>query len=177
MRDVNYGWLIRYTHANVASFFFIFLYLHMAKGLYYGSYMRPRVMLWSIGVIIFVLTMATGFLGKNNCPKWLIRKLLKPISYFRKFSSNNEPKNPNDIRNIHLPVKPVKIYYNALESKNDIINEYKEVTGIYLWHNNINGKQYIGSGYGLSKRLSDYYFPSKLRTKQVAMPPVLFIKL
>nr|QUQ05874.1 apocytochrome b [Neoconidiobolus thromboides] len=63
MRDVNYGWLIRYTHANVASFFFIFIYLHIAKGLYYGSYMRPRIMLWSIGVIIFVLTMATGFLG------------------------------------------------------------------------------------------------------------------
>nr|YP_009558589.1 apocytochrome b [Capillidium heterosporum]AZZ06693.1 apocytochrome b [Capillidium heterosporum] len=63
MRDVNNGWLIRYTHANVASFFFIFLYIHIARGLYYGSYTRPRVLLWSIGVIIFVLTMATGFLG------------------------------------------------------------------------------------------------------------------
>nr|YP_010194611.1 apocytochrome b [Conidiobolus mycophagus]QZZ81350.1 apocytochrome b [Conidiobolus mycophagus] len=63
MRDVHFGWLIRYCHANVASFFFIFIYLHMARGLYYGSYARPRIMLWSIGVIIFVLTMATGFLG------------------------------------------------------------------------------------------------------------------
>lgn len=63
MRDVNNGWLIRYTHANVASFFFIFLYIHIARGLYYGSYARPRILLWSIGVIIFVLTMATGFLG------------------------------------------------------------------------------------------------------------------
>nr|QUQ05916.1 apocytochrome b [Microconidiobolus nodosus] len=63
MRDVHNGWLIRYTHANVASFFFIFIYLHIARGLYYGSYARPRILLWSIGVIIFVLTMATGFLG------------------------------------------------------------------------------------------------------------------
>lgn len=63
MRDVNNGWLIRYTHANVASFFFIFLYIHIARGVYYGSYARPRILLWCIGVIIFVLTMATGFLG------------------------------------------------------------------------------------------------------------------
>lgn len=63
MRDVNIGWLIRYCHANVASFFFIFIYIHIARGLYYGSYARPRVLLWTIGVIIFVLTMATGFLG------------------------------------------------------------------------------------------------------------------
>ena len=63
MRDVNSGWLIRYTHANVASFFFLFLYFHIAKGLYYSSYKTPRVLLWSIGVIIFILTIATAFLG------------------------------------------------------------------------------------------------------------------
>jgi ubiquinol-cytochrome c reductase cytochrome b subunit len=63
MRDVNFGWLIRYTHANVASFFFIFVYLHVGKGLYYGSYRAPRVLLWSIGVIIFFIMMATAFLG------------------------------------------------------------------------------------------------------------------
>lgn len=50
MRDVNYGWLIRYLHANTASFFFIFVYLHVGRGLYYGSYKSPRVILWSIGV-------------------------------------------------------------------------------------------------------------------------------
>jgi len=59
MRDVNYGWLIRYTHANVASFFFIFVYAHIGRGLYYNSYRSPRVAPWSIGVIIFVLMMAT----------------------------------------------------------------------------------------------------------------------
>lgn len=63
MRDVNAGWALRYTHANVASFFFIFVYLHIARGLYYSSYKSPRVLVWSIGVIILVLMMATGFLG------------------------------------------------------------------------------------------------------------------
>jgi len=63
MRDVNYGWAVRYTHANTASFFFIFVYVHIARGLYYGSYRSPRVLPWSIGVIILVLMMATAFLG------------------------------------------------------------------------------------------------------------------
>lgn len=63
MRDVNAGWLIRYIHANGASFFFICMYLHIGKALYYGSYKQPRVMTWVIGVIIFVLTMAIAFLG------------------------------------------------------------------------------------------------------------------
>jgi len=63
MRDVNMGWAIRYTHANTASFFFIFVYLHIARGLYYGSFRSPRVLPWSIGVIILVLMMATAFLG------------------------------------------------------------------------------------------------------------------
>jgi len=63
MRDVNYGWAVRYAHANTASFFFIFVYLHIGRGLYYGSYRSPRVLLWSIGVIILVVMMATAFLG------------------------------------------------------------------------------------------------------------------
>ena len=63
MRDVNNGWAVRYTHANVASFFFIFVYAHIARGLYYGSYKSPRVLVWAIGVIILVVMMATAFLG------------------------------------------------------------------------------------------------------------------
>jgi len=63
MRDVNYGWLIRYMHANTASFFFIFVYAHIGRGIYYGSYRSPRVTPWVIGVIILVLMMATAFLG------------------------------------------------------------------------------------------------------------------
>ena len=63
MRSVNNGWLVRYTHANVASFFFIFVYLHVARGIYYGSFKSPRVLVWSIGCIILILLMAIGFLG------------------------------------------------------------------------------------------------------------------
>ena len=63
MRDVNYGWLIRYMHANGASFFFIAVYLHIFRGLYYGSYKAPREVLWIIGVIIYLVMMATAFMG------------------------------------------------------------------------------------------------------------------
>ena len=70
MRDVNNGWAVRYTHANVASFFFIFVYAHIARGLYYGSYKSPRVLLWAIGVIILIVMMATAFLGYEHSPKW-----------------------------------------------------------------------------------------------------------
>jgi ubiquinol-cytochrome c reductase cytochrome b subunit len=63
MRDVNNGWLIRYLHANGASMFFIVVYCHIFRGLYYGSYMFPRGKLWASGVIIFLLMMATAFMG------------------------------------------------------------------------------------------------------------------
>ena len=63
MRDVNAGYILRYTHANVASFFFIFVYCHIARGLFYSSYRTPRVLAWNIGVIIFILMMGTAFLG------------------------------------------------------------------------------------------------------------------
>ena len=65
MRDVNSGWAIRYTNANVASFFFIFVYAHIARGLYYGSYKAPRVLVWSIGVIILIVMMAKIKLWPN----------------------------------------------------------------------------------------------------------------
>ena len=63
MRDVNNGWLIRYMHANGASFFFIVVYVHIFRGLYYGSYITPREALWCSGVTIFILMMATAFMG------------------------------------------------------------------------------------------------------------------
>ncbi|NWH07756.1 MAG: cytochrome b N-terminal domain-containing protein [Alphaproteobacteria bacterium] len=63
MRDVNYGWLIRYVHMNGASMFFLAVYVHMFRGLYYGSYKAPREILWILGVIIYFLMMATAFLG------------------------------------------------------------------------------------------------------------------
>jgi quinol-cytochrome oxidoreductase complex cytochrome b subunit len=63
MRDVNYGWLIRYLHSNGASMFFIAVYIHIFRGMYYGSYKAPREVLWLLGVIILLLMMATAFMG------------------------------------------------------------------------------------------------------------------
>ncbi len=63
MRDLNYGWFLRYMHANGSSMFFLCVYIHIARGLYYGSYMYPRHFTWITGVIIFILMMATAFLG------------------------------------------------------------------------------------------------------------------
>jgi ubiquinol-cytochrome c reductase cytochrome b/c1 subunit len=63
MRDVNWGWLIRYAHMNGASMFFIVVYIHTFRGLYYGSYKTPRELLWMLGVVILLLMMATAFMG------------------------------------------------------------------------------------------------------------------
>ena len=63
MRDVNNGWFIRYLHSNTASAFFFLVYLHIGRGLYYGSYKAPRTLTWTIGTIMLVLMMAIGFLG------------------------------------------------------------------------------------------------------------------
>ncbi|MGL4810827.1 MAG: cytochrome b [Beijerinckiaceae bacterium] len=63
MRNVNYGWLIRYLHANGASMFFFAVYIHIFRGMYYGSYKAPREILWILGVVIFLLMMATAFMG------------------------------------------------------------------------------------------------------------------
>lgn len=70
MRDVNNGWLIRYLHSNTASAFFFVVYLHIGRGMYYGSYRAPRTLVWTIGTVIFILMMATAFLGLSNSPKW-----------------------------------------------------------------------------------------------------------
>jgi ubiquinol-cytochrome c reductase cytochrome b subunit len=63
MRNVNQGWLLRYAHANGASFFFIVVYIHIFRGLFYGSYKAPREMVWMLGLVIFLLMMATAFMG------------------------------------------------------------------------------------------------------------------
>jgi ubiquinol-cytochrome c reductase cytochrome b/c1 subunit len=63
MRDVNYGWLLRYVHANGASMFFLAAYVHMFRGMYYGSYKEPREVLWILGVILLLLMIMTGFMG------------------------------------------------------------------------------------------------------------------
>ena len=80
MRDVNDGWLMRYTHANMASFFFICVYAHISRGLYYASYKSPRIGVWVIGTIIFFLMMATAFLGYYYSPIWFIYNNLELYS-------------------------------------------------------------------------------------------------
>ena len=173
MRDVNYGWMIRYMHANGAAFFFIFVYIHMAKGLYYGSYKAPRVMLWSIGVIIFLLLIITGFLGLETGLKWSKYnnnsnpRFNKFNSQFNKFNSqfnsqfnihNNNKKryystsNNNDSKIlkdffIEKNIKPV-FYYEDLSLqiiKDKIKEDTKNLSGIYLILNKVTLDYYIGS--------------------------------
>ena len=63
MRDVNYGWLIRYIHSNGASMFFLAVYIHIFRSLFYGSYKSPREIIWILGMIIYLVMMATAFMG------------------------------------------------------------------------------------------------------------------
>ena len=96
MRDVNNGWLIRYLHSNTASAFFFLVYLHIGRGLYYGSYKAPRTIVWAIGTVIFILMMATGFLGHLRSPIWFniskktkLKKNNKKIINNKRLLSNN----------------------------------------------------------------------------------------
>lgn len=171
MRDVNAGWLIRYIHANGASFFFICLYLHIAKALYYGSYKAPRTLVWTIGVIIFILTMATAFMGyTNNSPKsiynnnnnnyplgqynWprLKNNLYKSnmlnqkryISYYVNPKEDNTK--PEEIFNkLGIKVEDywINLHDNNLRSK--MIKHLKDKGGIYIIINKISYNYYIGS--------------------------------
>jgi len=78
MRDVNDGWLLRMSHANMASFFFMAVYLHISRGLYYGSYRSPRIGVWVIGTIIFFLMMAT----QVKWPKCLLINFIKNLNLY-----------------------------------------------------------------------------------------------
>jgi len=69
MRDINNGWLIRYLHSNTASAFFFIVYLHLGRGLYYGSYQNPRTLVWGIGTVIFILMMGSS---NEQCPNWIL---------------------------------------------------------------------------------------------------------
>ena len=165
MRDVNNGWLMRYLHANVASFFFIFVYAHISRGLYYGSYRQPRILLWSIGVIILILMMAIAFLGYIRSLKWFKYKTrikntisLNNISSNRFYNSfnNSDNNNCNNDRSVSKTVeyfikdknlKPVFIYEDLKNQdiKDKIKNNTKDLSGIYLILNKSSLDYYIGS--------------------------------
>jgi group I intron endonuclease len=150
MRDVNYGWLVRYGHSNGASFFFICVYIHIARGLYYGSYTKPRTGLWSVGVIIYFIMMGTAFLGyvfSLKCYNFLsnlffIDNLLSfySILFFNslcKFSTISNPTIP----------EAEKIYKNLhlISTQLQIKNENRNKAAIYCIFNSITGEKYIGS--------------------------------
>ena len=96
MRDVNNGWLVRYLHSNTASAFFFLVYLHIGRGIYYGSYRSPRTLVWTIGTIIFVLMMATAFLGCLHGPKWFKNSI---------YNNNNNNNNSNNNNNFYLLIR------------------------------------------------------------------------
>ena len=89
MRDVNNGWLIRYLHSNTASAFFFLVYLHIGRGMYYGSYKAPRTLVWVVGTIIFILMIVTAFLGYVYSPKWFIYITINVFNLFNNNPINN----------------------------------------------------------------------------------------
>lgn len=172
MRDVNNGWLIRYLHSNTASAFFFLVYLHVGRGLYYGSYKAPRTLVWTIGTIILVLMMATAFLGYDNSPKWHKYKVNAKKLYTNKlnyatiqrrwYSTNNTLGNgASEIINEFLKSKclnPTVCFENlGKEETKQKINLYsKGKSGIYLILNNLTLDYYIGSA-STNKIYSRYY--------------------
>jgi len=147
MRDVNYGWLIRYLHANTASFFFIFVYLHIGRGLYYGSYKSPRILLWSIGVIILVLMMAIAFLGCNG-QKWMYFYNID-ITYIQCLSITLFITPSTRLQNIlnKQNIKPILVFEDLTNptTKKTAYRSLKLFSGIYTVVNLATGQYYVGS--------------------------------
>jgi group I intron endonuclease len=174
MRDVENGYLIRYIHANVASFFFIFVYAHVGRNIYYGSFKSPRILVWSIGVIILILMMAIGFLGYKHSPKWS-----KSNNDYIYYKYKNSPRSAPLNKNYHIYKNTIgKRYYSTPINKpiitnSEILNDFieennlkpiycyedlhletiktqikkdtKDLSGIYLILNKITLDYYIGS--------------------------------
>jgi group I intron endonuclease len=146
MRDVNYGWMIRYIHANVASFFFIFVYLHIARGLYYGSYKSPRVLHWSIGVIILVLMMAIAFLGYLHSQTWLNLSDCELATMSLNAAPLAVSSRLQNILRLHN-LSPVKAWENLDQTgvKEVVKKAIRSLAGIYVIINLVNGDMYAGS--------------------------------
>jgi len=102
MRDVNNGWLIRYLHSNAASAFFFLVYLHIGRGMYYGSYKAPRTLVWVLGVVILIAMIVTGFLGYWYSPKW--HELFLNISWSNIFLFFNNIISHNIFMNIYTSI-------------------------------------------------------------------------
>lgn len=120
MRNVNNGWLLRYIHSNGASLFFIVVYIHIFRGIFFGSFQYPRYFLWIIGIIIFLLMIITAFFGKFIAvDDYLINNLFLNLitTAISKFKA--------------IKISDLKIF--------------KKESGVYCIENDINNKKYIGS--------------------------------
>ncbi len=154
MRDVNNGWLVRYLHSNTASAFFFLVYLHIGRGIYYGSYRAPRTLAWVIGTVIFLLMIITGFLGfEKHSPKWINNNInLQLTKYSQKrnfstFKSNRYSKVVLDFLE-DKNLEPVLIYEDLKDQniKEKIKDQTKGLSGIYLILNKKTLDFYVGSG-------------------------------
>lgn len=164
MRDVNNGWLIRYLHSNTASAFFFIVYLHIGRGMYYGSYRAPRTLVWTIGTVIFILMMATAFLGYQHSPKWFdisnkgnitnykvkrfFNKSMVKRGYHTKNSSNKAVMSERlEVIMNELGLNPIYMYenLNLEDTKKQILDNTRGLSGIYMIMNKTTKDYYIGS--------------------------------
>lgn len=149
MRDVNSGWVVRYTHANVASFFFIFVYAHIARGLYYSSYKTPRILVWTIGVIILILMMAIAFLGYFQSLTWYNTINILPYDYYLSSISvlplTQSPRCDAILKTLKVKPKAVFEELHKDGAKATVSKCINSFTGVYLIINLINSKVYVGS--------------------------------
>jgi group I intron endonuclease len=164
MRDVNNGWLIRYLHANTASAFFFLVYLHIGRGMYYGSYRAPRTLVWTIGTVIFILMMATAFLGYQHSPKWFyisnkgniinykvkrfFSKSMIKRGYHTSSSSNTTVISERlEIIINELGLNPIYVYenLNLEDTRKQILNNTRGLSGVYMIINKTTKDYYIGS--------------------------------
>lgn len=164
MRDVNYGWLIRYIHANGASMFFICVFMHIGRGIYHGSYTAPREMVWGVGVVLLIVMMATAFIGLRFGRKWynfmsnLIDENRKGFTEGEKSNddmfypdlSYEGGTNPDFVKRaiVEKIFKSAQKVYKDLhlvETQLKIRNENTRKAGIYILFNILNNKFYVGS--------------------------------
>lgn len=129
MRDVSNGWLIRYLHANTASAFFFLVYLHIGRGIYYGSYIAPRTLTWAIGTIIFIALVVTAFLGCClYSPKWY-----EYNNYYKNYSNFSL-----NLTSQRSPHKNRNIRYYSSSSKSNISGDDGSVLDKFLIEKNLN---------------------------------------
>jgi len=167
MRDVSNGWLIRYLHSNTASAFFFLVYLHIGRGMYYGSYRAPRTLVWAIGTVILIVMIVTAFLGYEYSPKWfnisnkenIIKhnkinnhRLFNKSIVKRGYCTSRQKDNieiSERLKTIiqELGLNPVYVYenLNLEDTRKQILNDTRGLSGIYMIVNKVTQDYYIGS--------------------------------